>query len=120
MLGSTSAVAKCGIQSPALIPTSIHLVMTHPLDPVECEPASTERCDSDLQKVKGASKPPARVAFLDTKAANAASNTVAGNKRGYVKPVHGIQTKGFAHSGQPLIMSSGKVDLRGTYIVIVG
>jgi hypothetical protein len=120
MLGSTSAVAKCGIQSPALIPTFIHFVMTHPLDPVESEPASTERRDSDLQKVKGASKPHARVAFLDTKAANAASNTVAGNKRGYVKPVHGIQTKGFAHSGQPLIMSSGKLDLRGTYIVVVG
>ena len=71
--------------------------MTHPLDPED-----TDAAFDGVPKrapLRERPKPPARVAFLDTKAANTAS-PVAGNKRGYVKPVQGIQTKGFAQSGQ--------------------
>ncbi|KAH8549542.1 hypothetical protein BGW37DRAFT_429082 [Umbelopsis sp. PMI_123] len=72
--------------------------MTHPLDPVANEPPSTESQDKEPIQGQLKSRKPLGVSFLDTKVANAA--VTVGNGRGYVKPVNGIQTKGFAQSAQ--------------------
>lgn len=76
-----------------------HSFMTHPLDPIANEPPSTENQNKESEQGKLVSRKGAGVSFLDTKAANA-----AGNRKGYVKPAQGIQSKGFAQSGQCLIL----------------
>jgi hypothetical protein len=78
--------------------TFLQSFMTHPLDPIANERPSIENQDKESAQGKLGARKGAGVSFLDTKAANATVNV--GNKRGYVKPAHGIQSKGFAQSGQ--------------------